>query len=97
MQEGSLPHQTWDSNKGRWVKLPNLNVTVSSHTADYTWAHPEEGETQPANHRPRRHRMSELPGWPTATTRPWAQLHRPHPGVPDNEIRQWQLPTHPGR
>ncbi len=40
MQEDSLPHQTWDSKEGTWVECrsppqPNINVTVSTHAADF--------------------------------------------------------------
>ena len=40
MQEDALPHQTWDSKKGTWVRRrsppqPNLDVTVSTHAADF--------------------------------------------------------------
>ena len=40
MTEGTLPHQTWDSSTGSWVKRrsppqPNLDVLVSTHQEDY--------------------------------------------------------------
>ena len=40
MTEGTLPHQTWDSSTGSWVKQrsppqPNLDVLVSTHQEDY--------------------------------------------------------------
>ena len=40
MSEGTLPHQTWDSSTGSWIKRrsppqPNLDGLVSTHQEDY--------------------------------------------------------------
>ena len=97
MTEGTLPHQTWDSSTGSWVKRrspPQPNLDVPARRLQNPRAYPPQREAKPGHHRPCRHRMPELPGRtsPTEGTRPGNS--GPHPGLPLYELRQWTPPTH---